>query len=227
MGESASHCCQQTQPGNAASTPSAKEPARNRTSSKGENRMPLLGDHWVDIVVVLALAFSVWHGWRTGFLVGIFNLLSIPLGLAAAFFFAPSLAKYTNISLTYMYALVFFGVVIGVHLIGHLLRNLLNRVFPFGKGVDKVLGAVVGAVKAWVLLVTFLVVWGNTLSSPTLHTVACTASTAGQLVGSSVSTASTLDTWQTDYNTAVSNSTFAKINSFMIAQHIDVKGCGK
>jgi uncharacterized membrane protein required for colicin V production len=189
--------------------------------------MPFLGDHWVDIIVAAVLFFSIWHGWRTGFLVGIFNLLSIPLGIAAAYLFAPGLAKSTNISMTYMYAIVFFATVIGVHIVGNLLRRVLHSAVPLAKETDKLLGAVVSVVKAWVLLVLFLVVWGNVLSSSTLRSVACTAASANQLVNSgSVSSASTLGNWQTDYNTAVGNSIFANINSFVVPQRVQAKGCG-
>src|SRR5262245_50057156 len=82
------------------------------------NHMLFLGDHWIDIIAAVVLFFSIVHGWRTGFLVGLFNLLSIPLGIAAAYFFAPGLAKSTGVSLTYMYAIVFFVAVIGVHIVG-------------------------------------------------------------------------------------------------------------
>ena len=191
------------------------------------NSMPFLGSHWLDIIVALVLFFSIWHGWRNGLLVGLFNLLSIPLGIAAAYFFAPGLAKSFNFSLTYMYAIVFFAAVVAVHIVGNVLRKVLSSAVPFARETDKLLGAVVGGLKAWVLLILFLVVWGNALSSSTLHTVACTAASAGQLVNKGgTTTASTLGNWQTDYNTAVGNSIFANVNSFVVPQHVEAKGCG-
>ncbi len=189
--------------------------------------MPFLGSHWLDIIVAIVLFVSIWHGWRSGLIVGLFNLLSIPLGIAAAYFFAPGLAKSTTISLTYMYAIVFFAAVIGVHIVGNLLRKVLSSAVPLARETDKLLGAVVSGAKAWVLLVLFLVVWGNALNSSTLHTVACTASAASQLVNKGeATTASTLGNWQADYNTAVGNSIFANINSFVVPQHVEAKGCG-
>ena len=189
--------------------------------------MPFLGSHWLDIIVALALFFSIWHGWRNGLLVGLFNLLSIPLGIAAAYFFAPGLAKSFNFSLTYMYAIVFFAAVVAVHIVGNVLRKVLSSAVPFARETDKLLGAVVGGLKAWVLLVLFLVVWGNALNSSTLHSVACTAASASQLVNKGeATTASSLGNWQTDYNTAVGNSIFANINSFVVPQHVEAKGCG-
>src|SRR5215467_9150301 len=93
---------------------------------KGES-MSILTDHWLDLVAAIVLFISIWHGWRTGLLVGLFNLLSIPLGIAAAYFLAPRIAASTNISLTYMYAIVFFVTAILVHVIGSGLHRTMRR----------------------------------------------------------------------------------------------------
>src|SRR5581483_3502782 len=113
--------------------------------------MSALTDHWLDIVAALVLFFSIWHGWRTGLLVGLFNLLSIPLGIAAAYFLAPRLAAATTISLTYMYAIVFFVTVIGVHIVGHILHKGFRKRLKIAADADALLGAIVGGAKAWVL----------------------------------------------------------------------------
>jgi|SRR5579859_348422 len=181
--------------------------------------MSFLADYWLDIVAAIVLVISIWHGWRTGLLVGIFNLLSIPLGIAAAYFLAPQLAQATGISLTYMYAIVFFVVVIGVHIVGSLLRKFLRSKIWIAKETDALLGAVVGGAKAWILLVLFLVVWGGLLNSSTVRTVVCTQTTLQTHV------ANNLPAWETEYNHAVSNSLFAHINSFIVPQQVNAQGC--
>jgi uncharacterized membrane protein required for colicin V production len=182
--------------------------------------MSALTDHWLDIVAALVLFFSIWHGWRTGLLVGLFNLLSIPLGIVAAYFLAPRIAAATTISLTYMYAIVFFITVIVVHLIGNALHRGFRKRLKIAADTDALLGAIVGGAKAWVLLVLFLVVWGSTLNSPAIRTVACTL----KPIQSNV--ASTLGDWQTQYNHTVDNSLFAYLNSFIVPQHVNAQGCG-
>lgn len=188
--------------------------------------MSILTDRWLDIVALLVIVFSIWHGWRTGFIVGLFNLLSIPAGLLVAWLFAPNIAAATNISLTYMYPIIFFVTIFLVHFLGHRLRNFFRRRIKIISGTDAFLGAIVGGAKAWLLLVLFLVVWGGSLNSSAVRNIACGANTAGSLVSKNVNIASTLGTWQADYNLAVSNSAFASLNSFIVPQHVTVQPCG-
>ena len=181
--------------------------------------MAIFSDHWLDIIAAIVLVISIWHGWRSGLMVGLFNLLSIPLGIVVAYFFAPRVAAATNISLTWMYAILFFATVIGVHIVGSLLRKTLRSKIPLAKETDALLGAAVSGAKAWILLVLFLVIWGNALSSSTVRSVACTAN----IVNGNV--ASTLSSWQTDYNHTVGNSVFAQVNSFIVPQQVNAQGC--
>lgn len=181
--------------------------------------MAIFSDHWLDIIAAIGLVISVWHGWRNGLLVGLFNLLSIPLGIAVAYFFAPQIAASTNISLTWMYAILFFATVIGVHIVGSLLRRTLRSKVPLAKETDALLGAVVSGAKAWILLVLFLVIWGSALNSSTVHNVACSTTIVTGKV------ASTLSSWQTDYNHTVGNSIFAQVNSFIVPQQVSAQGC--
>lgn len=182
--------------------------------------MSILSDHWVDIIVAIVLFFSIWHGWRTGLMVGLFNLLSIPLGIVVAYFFAQGIAAATHTSPTLMYILVFFATVIGVHIVGSLLRKALRRKVPLAKGTDSLLGAIVSGAKAWILLVLFLVVWGGLLNSSTIQQVACATTSV------TTKAADTLTSWQGDYNHAVGNSVFAQVNSFIIPQKAGAQGCG-
>jgi uncharacterized membrane protein required for colicin V production len=182
--------------------------------------MSILTDHWLDIVATIVLVISIWHGWHAGLLVGLFNLLSIPLGIAAAYFFAPQLAAATNISLTYMYAIIFFLAVIAVHVIGNALHRFFHKRFRIAGDTDALLGAVVGAAKAWILLVLFLVVWGGALNSSVVRTIACGVAPI------KTSVASSLGSWETEYNQTVSNSLFAHINSFIVPQQVNAQGCG-
>lgn len=187
--------------------------------------MSFLADYWLDILVAIVLLISIWHGWRTGFLVGIFNLLSIPLGIAAAFFFSMPLADATGISLTYMYAIVFFAVVIGVHVVGSLLRKFFKSKIWIAAQTDALLGGIVGGAKAWILLVLFLVVWGGLLNSSIVQSGACTAQSLG---GKASTLSSDVTTLGGDYNNAVKNSLFAHINGFIVPDHVNIQNnCGK
>lgn len=187
--------------------------------------MSFLANYWLDLLVAIVLVISIWHGWRTGFLVGIFNLLSIPLGIAAAYFFAKPLADATNISLTIMYAIIFFVVVIGVHIVGSMLRKFMKSKVWIAAQTDALLGAIVSGAKAWILLVLFLVVWGGLLNSSIVQASACTATSLG---GQASSLSSDVASWGADYNNAVENSLFAHINGFIVPQHVNTQNtCGK
>ncbi|HEY7350144.1 MAG TPA: CvpA family protein [Ktedonobacterales bacterium] len=181
--------------------------------------MSLLTAHWLDLVAAVVLFISIWHGWRSGLLVGLFNLLSIPLGIAAAYFLAPRVAAATNISLTYMYAIVFFIAVIAVHIVGSALRKGMRKRVKIVGETDALLGAVVGGAKAWVLLVLFLFFWGGALNSSAVRVVACNLSAVNSTV------ASNLGAWQTEYNQTVGNSVFAHINGFIVPQQVNAQGC--
>lgn len=192
---------------------------RARCYKRGKS-MSIFSDHWLDLVAAIVLLISIWHGWRSGLLVGLFNLLSIPLGIGAAYFLAPRIAAATNISLTYMYAIVFFVAVIGVHIVGSALRKGMRKRVKVAADTDALLGALVGAAKAWILLVLFLVVWGGTLNSSTVRSVAC------GLTSVTTSVASNLGNWQKEYNQTVGNSIFAHVNGFIVPQQVDAQGCG-
>jgi len=183
--------------------------------------MSVLSDHWLDIIVALVLFFSIWLGWRSGLLVGLFNLLSIPLGIIVAYFFAQGIAASTHTSPTLMYILVFFATVIGVHIVGSLLRKTLLRKVPLAKGTDSLLGAIVSGVKAWVLLVLFLVVWGGLLNSSVIQQAACASTVVTNKA------ADTLTSWQGDYSHAVDNSLFAQVNSAFLPNSAGAHGCAK
>jgi uncharacterized membrane protein required for colicin V production len=182
--------------------------------------MTVFSDHWIDLVAVLVLGISIWHGWRTGLMVGLFTLLSIPLGLLVAYFFAGQISAATHQPPTLVYILVFFAVVLGVHIGGSLLHRVLQSTVPLAQKTDALLGASVSGAKAWILLVLFLVVWVSLLSSSTIQQAAC----ASTIVTSQA--ASTLSTWQGDYNRAVGSSLFAQINSFVVPQRASAQGCG-
>lgn len=182
--------------------------------------MTVFSNHWADLVAALVLVISIWHGWRTGFMVGLFNLLSIPLGLLVAYFFAGQLSAVTHQPPTLVYILVFFATVIGVHIGGSLLRRVLQSKVPLAKQTDALLGASVSGAKAWLLLVLFLVVWGSLLSSSTIQQAACATTRVTSRA------AVTLSSWQGDYNRTVGNSLFAQINGFVVPQRISAPGCG-
>lgn len=54
----------------------------------------------IDILYALLLFFAVWNGWRRGLIVGVFSLVAIIIGLAAAMKLSIVVANYLGKSLT-------------------------------------------------------------------------------------------------------------------------------
>lgn len=50
----------------------------------------------IDIIYAVALCFAVWHGWQRGLILGVFSLVAIIIGLAAALKLSAAVAGYVG-----------------------------------------------------------------------------------------------------------------------------------
>ena len=169
--------------------------------------------NWVDILFLVTVILLVFNGFRNGFVFSLINLISIPLGIAAAVYYGPQLTSLlagNNLPATPLisYIVLFFGVVLALHLIGTAIRGTLKHIPVIGCG-DELLGGVIGFVEAWLIWLILLIILGNFLGSVQ----------QGSHVLSGVNIQiDQLTAWHNFYNQAVTNSLFAHVNSFFVKQ---------
>ncbi len=169
--------------------------------------------NWVDILFLVTVILLVLNGFRNGFVFSLVNLISIPLGFAAAVYFGPQLTSTlagNNLPATPLisYIVLFFGVVLILHLIGTSLRGTLKHIPIIGCG-DSLLGGVVGFVEAWLIWLILLIILGNFLGSVQQGT---------HVISGVNFQLDQLKAWHDFYNQAVTNSLFARVNSFFVKQ---------
>jgi uncharacterized membrane protein required for colicin V production len=161
----------------------------------------------VDLLFLVTIALLVFNGLRNGFVFSLVSLLSLPIAFAVAWFFGPkltSLLAANNLTATPLisYIVLFFGSVLVIHILATALRGTVKRIPLVGFG-DTLLGGVIGFVEAWLLWVVLLLVLQNFLQD----------TSQVQKLGID---AALFQSWQHFYNDAVSNSLFARVNSFFI-----------
>ena len=160
----------------------------------------------VDLLFIVTVILLVFNGLRNGFLFSLISLFSLPIALAVAWFFGPQLTitlASNNLPSTPIiaYLILFFGTVLIIHILATLARGVVRSI-PLVSTGDTLLGAIVGFVEAWLLWVIILLVLKNVLQH--VHNLP-----AGV-------TLTQFDGWQRFYNEAVTNSLFARVNSFII-----------
>lgn len=159
----------------------------------------------VDVLFVITIVLLVFNGFRNGFVFSLINLLSLPLAFVVAWVFGPQLTQAlagNNVGAVPViaYLILFFATVLVVHILATLARGVVRKI-PLVGPADTLLGGVIGFVEAWLLWVVILIVLYNFLKN------------ASQFPGVSPTQFSG---WQDFYNTAVTHSLFAKVNSFFI-----------
>ena len=162
----------------------------------------------IDILFLVTVALLAFNGFSNGAVTSLVNLISIPLGFVVAYLFGPRftlLLAANGLPSTPIisYVVLFCGTVLVLHIIGTVFRNIVRRVPFVGMG-DRLLGAVIGFVEAWLLWVVLLLVLHNFLLD--IHNIPGVINTS-QFVS-----------WQQFYNDAVTHSLFASVNSFIIAR---------
>jgi uncharacterized membrane protein required for colicin V production len=162
----------------------------------------------IDILFLVTVALLAFNGFSNGAVTSLINLISIPLGFIVAYIFGPRftlLLAANGLSATPLisYIVLFFGTVLVLHILGTVVRGVVQKIPLIGFG-NRLLGALVGFVEAWLLWVVLLLVLHNFLQN--IHNLPGVISTAQ------------FDGWQQFYNDAVTNSLFAQVNSFFVAK---------
>lgn len=113
---------------------------------------------WFDIAIVAIVIFGAYRGYREGFLMELFSLLAIVLGILGAFkllglalIFLADRFDIDKKMLPYVaFAIVFIIIVLIVMLIGRTLRLSIDKSF-LGR-VDEIAGSFLGAIKTVFLI---------------------------------------------------------------------------
>ncbi|TMC21074.1 MAG: hypothetical protein E6J34_10630 [Chloroflexi bacterium] len=153
----------------------------------------------VDILFVVTVLLLVFNGLRNGAIFSLINLLSIPVGFAAAQMFGgpfTQLLAANGLAVTpfIAYVVVFFGAVLILHIIATSVRGVVQKIPIIGFG------------DSWVV---FLMVLGGFLGG--VHTFTQGVPTVSGLTIQ----INQLKAWYDFYNQAVTNSLFAKVNLFL------------
>jgi uncharacterized membrane protein required for colicin V production len=162
----------------------------------------------VDLLFLVTIVLLVFNGLRNGLVFSLLSLLSLPIAFVVAWLFGPKLtnllaANNLNATPLISYVVLFFGTVLIVHILATALRGTVKRIPLIGLA-NTLLGGVVGFIEAWLLWVILLLVLSHFLQD------------VSQVQALGVDT-SLFHSWQQFYNEAVSNSLFARVNSFIIS----------
>jgi uncharacterized membrane protein required for colicin V production len=171
---------------------------------------------WIDLLFLVTIALLVFNGIRNGAIFSIVNLLSIPIALGVAIFFGTPFTLFLasnnlGISPIIAYIILFFGTVLIIHILGTLLRGVIRAIPLVGAG-DVLIGALVGFIEAWLLWLIILLLMGSFLHSIETSMIAGTHLFSGFNI-----TPQTFQNWRDAYNTAVTNSLFARVNGIFIS----------
>ncbi len=166
----------------------------------------------IDILFLVTVVLLAFNGFSNGAITSLVNLISVPIGFVVAFLFGPRFTLFlaaNGLPATPLiaYIVLFFGTVLVLHILGTLIRGVLQRVPLVGLG-DRLLGALIGCVEAWLLWVVLLLVLRNFLLD--INNV--------NSISHGVISTSQFNSWQQFYNDAVTNSLFARVNSFIVSK---------
>jgi uncharacterized membrane protein required for colicin V production len=171
--------------------------------------------NWIDILFLVTVALLVFNGFRNGAVVSLVNLISIPLGLAVAYFFGQSFtlalsSSGLSIAPFVAYVVLFFATVLVLHIIATVIRGFAHSI-PVANFGDEILGAILGFIEAYLIWLVLLLVVGNFLQS----TENLIQQGKTVIPGLNISIKQFQD-WHDTYNYAVTNSVFAQVNSFVV-----------
>ena len=178
--------------------------------------------NWIDLAFLITIVLLVFNGFRNGAVISLVHLLSIPVAFGVAYVFGQPFTLFltsngVNISPLVAYIILFFGAVLILHIIGTVVRGVVKAI-PFGSAGDALLGGVLGFIEAWLLWVVVLWIVGNFL-----HSVQDSITVGNHLIPGFNITIQQYQTWHDTYNTAITNSLFAKVNSFIISKLPDIR----
>ena len=116
---------------------------------------------WVDYVTLLAFLRGAYVGYRWGFFPELLRIVNYLACLLAALFFYEPLGQVltlkTFLNVTMANAISYAGILVGVFIVGLILRLLILRVSKAGEGgfASRLAGMIAGAGR-WLLLLSFL-----------------------------------------------------------------------
>lgn len=118
----------------------------------------------LDIIICIPLVWGAFRGFRKGFIIEVFSLLALILGIYGALSFSDLisriLAEDVGLDTRYLpviaFAMTLLGVIIGVFMLGKALEKLVNLLAL--KFVNKVLGSLFSVLKTGVILGALLLV---------------------------------------------------------------------
>lgn len=170
---------------------------------------------WIDFLFLATIVLLIFNGLRNGFVFSLFNLLSLPAAFIVAKVYGPQFTVFlANNGLPatpiISYIVLFFGTVLVLHIIGTVIRGIVRVVPLVGLG-DTLLGGLVGFVEAWLLWLILLILLGDFL-----HSLQNAVSQGNSLVPGLNISVDQLQRWHDYYNTAVTNSLFARVNSIFV-----------
>jgi uncharacterized membrane protein required for colicin V production len=180
---------------------------------------------WVDIGFVVTVVLLVLNGLKNGAVFSLINILSIPVAFLVTYLFGPrfvAVLAVNGFSATPLiaYGVLFLGTVLILHIVGSVVRKVLKYV-PLLGPADSLLGGALGFVESWLLWLLLLFVLGTFLSS--VQSGIETGSIFSQGIdlqvlhmGNIAQFLPTFQQWHDFYNQAVTNSLFAKVNSFFV-----------
>src|SRR5438105_12530425 len=160
----------------------------------------------IDILFLVTVGLLAFNGFSNGAVASLVNLLSIPLGFAVAYFFGPQFtavlaANGLPATPLISYIVLFGGTVLALHIIGTVVRGVVQKVPFIGFG-DRLLGALLGFVEAWLLWVTLLLLLHTFLQH--IHNLPTVINT------------SQFNSGQQFYNVAISNRHFENADSWTV-----------
>lgn len=169
----------------------------------------------IDILFLITVALLVFNGLRNGAVFSLINLLSIPVAFGVAYYYGPrftALLVANGLPATPLisYAILFFGVVLILHIVATTVRGFIQKIPVIGFG-DALLGGIIGFGEAWLLWLVLLIALGTFLA--TLQTSANAIQQSASIIPGVKISFDQLKSWHDFYNQAVTNSLFAKVNS--------------
>ena len=172
---------------------------------------------WIDILFLVTIALLVFNGLRNGAIFSIVNLLSIPIAFGVTVFFGKQFALFLAsngllISPIISYIVLFFVTILVLHIVGTMVRGVVRAIPIVGLG-DALVGGLIGFIEAWLLWLIVLLVLGSFLNS-----VQSAIQHGSQLIPGVTIQSQQYETWRAAYNQAVTNSFFARVNSFIIKE---------
>ena len=110
--------------------------------------------NWIDIIILVALAWAVWNGWKRGMTLQICTLAGIVAGVWVAARYGYQLGQALHVPFEFAAATGFALLLLGVMILVAVISRGLRRIFNFaGLGtLDIALGVLFSCIKMLVIL---------------------------------------------------------------------------